>query len=276
MKLKIAVLICIAILFQSVHSDSSRRKARAMTKAEKQGYGVMKKNYKQMTTKNFRSDVSMQLIDADGKTQTRHLKRLSKTDDKDQEKYLLIFTDPPAVRDTALLMIEHAERDDDIWFYFPAIKKIKRLSGANMAASYMGTEFTYKDMKREKISPKLNRYVYIRTEKLNSVYHRVIKAYPVSEEEKAEQGYHHRILWIRTDNHLATRIEFYDKEGDYLKKLEAEDMQEIGDSGKSRYLKMTMTNKKGVKTIITFNMMRINKEDPDDKFFTKTFITRKR
>jgi hypothetical protein len=104
----------------------------------------------------------------------------------------------------------------------------------------------------------------------------VVEAYPVSKEEKEEQGYHHRTLWIRADNYLATRIEFFDKDGDYLKKLEGEDMQKIGESGKVRYLKMTMTNKKDVKTVIQFNMVRINEEEPDDKFFTKTFITRKK
>ncbi len=270
--LKIALLLIIIPLLGYHAYSEKNEKPKGMNEAEKKGYEIMKQNYRQMTTKNFRSDVVMKLIDKRGNTQTRHLKRLSKTDGNDLEKYLMIFLDPPTIRNTSLLMIERADRDDDIWFYFSAIKKIKRLSGANMSASYIGTEFSYKDLKREKVSPERNRYVYIRDEKINGVTHHLIRAYPVSKKEKAEQGYHHRNLWIRSDNYLASRIEFFDEDGDYLKRLEAKNMKRFPDCGKTRYITMTMTNNKGIKTVIEFKLIHINTRDPDDKYFTRTFL----
>ncbi len=116
--------------------------------AEKKGLEIMLKYYEQMTTRNWRSDVVMRLVGRSGNTQNRHLKRLSKTDDQNQEKYHLRFLKPPRIRNTTLLMVEHLDREDDIWVYFPAIKKTQRISGTNLRASYMGTLFSYKDLKR--------------------------------------------------------------------------------------------------------------------------------
>jgi hypothetical protein len=250
--------------------------ASGQTKAERQGFEVMQKFYEQMTTKNFRSDVTMQLIDRSGRIQTRHVKRLSKTDENDKEKFLIMFVDPPTVRHTALLILEHENKDDDVWYYLPAIKRIKRISGTNMASSYVGTEFSYKDIRREKVDPARNRYVLVKKETLRNVEHSVIDAFPVSRQEKDEQGYLKRRLWVRSDNHLVSQAEFYADNGKHLKTLVASDMRPVGNSGKYRYFKMTMTSRKGVKTIISFEMMCIDNREPADKFFTKAFLTRKK
>ena len=237
---------------------------------------VMKKNYEEMTTKNFRSDVLMELRVRDGRVQTRHLKRLSKTDAKDREKSLLIFTSPPTVRHTALLIVEHEEKSNDVWFYLPAVQKVKRISGSNLQRSYMGTEFTFKDLEREKVTPDRNRYEMAESEKLDGVDHYVLDAFPVGEQEPAEQGYQKRRLWIRKDNFLSSKVMFYNKKGEYLKTLIATDMKEVGKSGKFRYHTLTMTNAKGVKTVINLNMIRIDEEEPKDQYFTKAFLTRKK
>jgi hypothetical protein len=250
--------------------------AAEQTETEKKGTEIMRKYYKQMTTKNFRTDVTMQLIGRDGKVQTRHVKRLSKTDENDLEKYLIIFVDPPTVRHTSLLMIEHKDKDDDVWFYLPAPNKVKRISGTNMRGSYVGTEFTFKDIRREHVEPKDNCYVFVKNEKLAGVDHFVLDAVPVSRKEKDEQGYAGRRLWVRTDNYLTTQVEFYKDNGEHLKTLVATDMRKVGDSGKFRYHKLTMTSAKGVKTVIEFRHMEIDGKDPADKFFTKAFLTRKK
>ncbi len=265
-----SALFAVGLSFLALSASAAR------TDAEKKGLEIMLKYYHQMTTKNFRSDVVMQLIDASGRVQTRHLKRLSKTDADDCEKYLLIFYAPPTLKGTALLIVEQKDRDDDVWFYMPAIRKMKRISGSNMRSSYVGTEFTYRDIKREKIDPTQNRYVFVKEEMLRGVKHYVVDVFPISKKAKDEWGYHHRRLWIRSDNYLVTRSDFYDESGRFLKRLLCYDMRKVGDSGKERYFRYEMTNRKGVKTIIKFNLMRINGKDPDDRFFTKAFLLRSR
>jgi hypothetical protein len=248
----------------------------AETEEEKKGFEIMMKNYEQMTTKNFRTDVRILLIDTDGRVQTRHVKRISQTDDEDQESYFVRFESPPSVRDTALLIIEHNNAEDDIWFYLPSIGKVKRISGANKRSSYMGTEFSYWDITREKVKRKEIRYVYLGTETLDGVLHYVIDAFPISEREKTEQGYQKRTLWIRSDNYLISKARFYDESGNFLKEFRGYELTKVGNSGKERYARVEMTNNKGVKTVIHFDLMRINEEPVDPKFFSKATLEKKR
>jgi hypothetical protein len=256
-------LLCTSFVSAGFAEDNSKPNGRE----------IMLNHYEQMTTRNWRSDVVMELHDRSGNVQTRHLKRLSKTDSDDQEKFHLRYLEPPRIKNTTLLIIEHKDRESDLWFYLPAIKKIKRLSGSNLQASYMGTEFSYKDLKRENIDEGENRYEYIKSEELEGIDHFVVDAYPASAQEKVEQGYSKRRLWLRNDNYLASRVDFYDSAGDYLKTLTGTDMREV-DKNKFRYFKRTMTNRKGIKTVLEFRLLRVNEEDPADKYFTKTYLKR--
>jgi hypothetical protein len=260
-------------------ADEKREPQKAptgQTDAEKKGYDIMLKNYEQMTTKNFRSDVKMELIDLQSKVQTRHLKRLSKTGEDDCEKYHIKFVDPPTIRNTTLLILENTDREDDVWFYLPGLKKTQRISGANLRTSYMGTEFSFKDLKREKVPAGGNRYVLVETVELDGVKQAVMDAFPVTDKEKDEQGYQRRRLWVRLDNYLVTRIDYFDEDGTSPKKLLFSDMRPVGKSGRIRYFQAAMTNKKGVKTIIKFELMRIDDEEISDQYFTKDSLTKER
>ncbi|MCG8375835.1 MAG: outer membrane lipoprotein-sorting protein [Chlorobiales bacterium] len=37
-------------------------------------------------------------------------------------------------------------REDDKWLYMPAMKKVRRISGASKNEYFMGSDFTYDDM----------------------------------------------------------------------------------------------------------------------------------
>jgi len=242
--------------------------------AERQGREIMKQNDAQMSTHNRRAEIVMSLVGRSGRTQTRHLLQIAKTGKDGLERNHLRFVDPPSIRGTTLLIIENIDREDDVWLYLPAIHKTRRLSGANMSASYMGSEFSYKDLKREKISPEDNRYVLVGEEELDSVPHHVVDAFPVSDQEKDEQGYSRRRFWVRHDASLVSRVEYYDLDGTLLKTLVASDMRPVGDSGKVRFNTLTMTNVKGVKTVLEFRSRTINTEDPEDWQLSKAALGR--
>jgi uncharacterized protein len=268
----VAWLSCAALL-----ADPAWLQAQPVNQSEQRGLELMRRNYAQMSSRNWRSDVVMHLSDTAGNIQTRHLQRISKTDDKDQEKFHLRFVEPPSIRNTTLLIIEHKERETqtEIWFYLPAIKKVQRIAGANLRTSYMGTEFSFKDLKRERVDAAHNRYAYVGDETLDGVPHHIVDAFPISEEEMDEQGYQRRRIWLRDDNALATRIDFFDEQGSYLKTMNASEMRRVSQSGKMLYTKLAMTNRKGIKTVVLFNMLRLDEEDPDDLYFTKNYLMKR-
>lgn len=279
--LRVISVVCIAFLqaaswLAAGDGKDSTKAGPGQTEEEKKGYEIMMRNYVQMTATNFRSDVIMELVDQQGKVQTRHLKRLSKIDEKDNEKYHIKFIDPPTVRNTTLLIMENSDREDDVWFYLPALKKTQRLSGASLRSSYMGTEFSFKDLKREKVPKGATKYVFVEETTMDGVKHAVIDAFSITDREKDEQGYHHRRLWIRLDNALASQIDFFDEDGKFLKRMQGADARKVGDSGHERYFKLTMTNKSGVKTIVRFELMKIGGEEVSDQYFNKEALARER
>ncbi len=61
-------------------------------------------------------------------------------------KALLRFTKPKKVRGTSLLILEEAGRSDELFIYLPSLKKSKRLSAAQRADLFFGTDLSYEDV----------------------------------------------------------------------------------------------------------------------------------
>ncbi len=64
------------------------------------------------------------------------------------DKSLLRFMAPADVRGVAVLNYAHPKGTDESWLYLPASRRVRRISGANRTASFLGTEFTYEDLSR--------------------------------------------------------------------------------------------------------------------------------
>lgn len=58
------------------------------------------------------------------------------------------FTEPDYLRGTAILIIENRDRGDDHFVYLPSQKRIRRVSSAQRADTFMGTDFIYEDFER--------------------------------------------------------------------------------------------------------------------------------
>lgn len=58
------------------------------------------------------------------------------------------FTHPESDSGTAILMIEQRGRHDDTFVYFPYAKRVRRVSSAQRADRFMGTDLTYEDFER--------------------------------------------------------------------------------------------------------------------------------
>lgn len=58
------------------------------------------------------------------------------------------FTEPDYLRGTAILVIENRDRSDDHFVYLPSQKRIRRVSSAQRADAFLGTDFIYEDFER--------------------------------------------------------------------------------------------------------------------------------
>jgi predicted RND superfamily exporter protein len=122
---------------------------------------------------------------------------------------------PADVKGTTTLLMEHSEGDDDMWIYLPGLKKTRRLVGSNVRDSYMGTEFSYGDIMGHK--PKEWSHKLLREETLAGQSVWVIESTPREESVKAKTGYSKRLSWVRKDNFVPIRMDYFDESGNPLK-----------------------------------------------------------
>lgn len=70
-----------------------------------------------------------------------------KRSEEGRSRVLMRFSDPPDLRDAALLMLQEADRDD-MWMYLPELQRVRRVTGRMMSGSMFGTDFSYEEFQR--------------------------------------------------------------------------------------------------------------------------------
>ena len=65
------------------------------------------------------------------------------------------------MRGTGFLTYDYADVsvDDDQWLYLPALRKVRRISASDRGDFFLGTDFTYEDIKKEQ-KVEINDYAF--------------------------------------------------------------------------------------------------------------------
>jgi hypothetical protein len=215
---------------------------------------IMMRNFHVAKVGILRSDATMILINDKGQQRERKLASLSRLQDDGVNVDLSIRFDLPAdVRGTRFLQIQHAERDDDMWIYLPALKRSRRLVSNNKRDSFVGSDFSYADILP--LKPEMFRHVLLRTEVLNSQDCHVIESIPKNENLKNDLGYSKRISWIRKDNFVEAKVDYYDLNGQLFRTQNTDKHKQV-ESEPARWLalKREMVNyQTGHKTVIAID-----------------------
>lgn len=74
-------------------------------------------------------------------------------------KALLRFLEPASVRRTSVLVLENETGSDDLFVYLPATDFTRRISGAQRADAFFGTDLSYEDVEPKRASDWLASYV---------------------------------------------------------------------------------------------------------------------
>ncbi|MCK4543265.1 MAG: outer membrane lipoprotein-sorting protein [Spirochaetales bacterium] len=186
-----------------------------------------------------------------------------------QENRVFIFTFPPSVRGTGLLV--HSFFDDTesrMWMYLPSIKRIKRIALETSGGGYfMGSDFTFSDL-ISRSSEDFN-YTLEGEDILNGEPCYLIKAQGKSKETRRSVGYLYTINYYRKTDFMIIGVDYYDLAGELLKRYRVLEVEVLRDyKFPSRVIMENVQT--GHSSVIKFTQLVI--EDIPDRYFTHRYL----
>ncbi len=154
------------------------------------------------------SKMKMTLVNKRGRKRVRELESFSKDYGKDR-KSVMVFEAPADVRGTSFLSWDYddPQKEDDKWLYMPAMRKVRRISGASRNEYFMGSDFTYDDMGDRNVDE--DTHTLLGEEVVDGHRCWKVESVPVDPEDM----YTRKIFWVDQQSHLVIKGEYYDKDG---------------------------------------------------------------
>jgi outer membrane lipoprotein-sorting protein len=179
------------------------------------------------------------------------------------------FLSPADIKGTVSLLVEHADKDDDIWIYLPALKKVRRMVASNKKDSFVGTDFSYGDVIGHKVGEWNHKLLGDEVVDGNPCY--VIESLPKTDDIKSGSGYSKRKGWIRKDNFMSVKAEFWDESGQLLKTSTLTDIRKVDpEHDKWQAMRLEAVNvQTGHRTVIQYGNFKVNQKVKDDFFTTR-------
>ena len=248
----------------------------AAERADLNARDIMEKNFFVSKVSNLMLDSTMVLIDARGQKRERKNLTLIKLQSNGMDSKVVVkFSTPADIKGTGVLQIEHIDGDDDMWIYLPALKKSRRLVANNKKDSFAGSDFSYGEINL----PKVDQYQHtlVKSEKVDGFECHVIESLPANDTVKSNSGYSKKVTWVRKDNFVETRVEYYDLAGRLLKTQQVTRHQLVepakGPGRPPRWfaLQREMANQQtGHRTVFTIANVDAGAVAADDVFTTRS------
>ncbi|PIE65667.1 MAG: outer membrane lipoprotein-sorting protein, partial [Desulfobacterales bacterium] len=102
----------------------------------------------------------------------------------------------------------------DMWVYLPAESLVRRISGGGKKGSFMRSDLANEDIEDRAVDDDI--HTLKGSENLNGAECWLVESVPRPELKK-DTNYSKRMVYVRKDIHLPTRIDYYDKRGRLLK-----------------------------------------------------------
>lgn len=208
---------------------------------------IINKSELRTKSKTEKITYQMDLIDKNGNVKkTRTLETFYKNDDG-REATLQKFLSPPIIQGTGLLIIDTGKAENNIWFYLPSTRRLRRVSGAEKSNWYMGTEFTYEDF--EDYQTNSYKFTLLGNKPCNNDSHcYVIEATPATEKEKSASGYSKKIYWIEELSLYPVQVQYFTNNDHMSKILTATNLTRRGNYWRPGTLYMSnLDNKKATR-----------------------------
>lgn len=193
--------------------------------ADMEAEKIMAKTLENEPWETLSSTVSLQIIDSKGQVKEKKMKSISMQTKDGLTLSLMRFLSPKSAQDTGFLTLEQVNREDDMYIYLPALRKVKKITASGKGGSFMGSDFVQYDIGSRKLEDFT--YEYTGEDRVYEKNCHVIKCLPIDKRFASDIGYSRIDRWIVKDEYYMLKAEFYDLAGEKVKVFTAEQSMEI-------------------------------------------------
>lgn len=180
---------------------------------ELDGKKIIEKMRDRASSDSLIMQVQMIITDKRGEERKRSIINRMKDSPKGG-KTVVTFIKPDDVKGTKFLIVENKNGNDDQMLYMPALKKVKRITSKQKSGKFMGTDFTYADLQSH--DPEKGTHTRLADETIDGHDCYKVRTIPKNPDE---YDYSKIVYWVRKDNDIPVKSEFYDMSGELLKVL---------------------------------------------------------
>jgi outer membrane lipoprotein-sorting protein len=233
---------------------------------------IMQKALDAMSLAGSESIGTLIINDGKGNQRVRKFSTAQKTETaKNETKTIMRFLEPADVKGTGILTYEYENKDNDMWLYMPALRKVRRIVSTEKTKSFMGSEFTNSDITR----PKINDYTYklLGAETVGDVECWKIEMIPASKEIVDGYGYSKRIGWIGKADFISRKYEYYDLDGKLLKVMITDKVKLLDEKNKKyQPADITMENKQNGRSSRFVTDKIVFNPNVKEEYFTTDYL----
>ena len=218
--------------------------------------------------------LKMEMTDRHGKVRVRETRALRKYygDDK---RTVIFYLKPKNIKDTAFLTYDYADndKDDDQWLYLPAMRKVRRISASDRGDYFLGTDFSYEDIKLEtRVSLKDYTRKTIAEDTVDGFHCYVVEETTIDDAAAEELGYLRRESCVDDQLWIVRKSTHWDPQNKLLKTTSFKDISEVQGILTAHIIEVE-NHKTGHKTRFTFS--DVNYQDGvNDRVFTQNALKR--
>ncbi len=176
---------------------------------------------------------------------------------KGDERSLVRVTEPRKDRGNATLT-----NDNEMWTYSPRINRVIKIPSSMMGQSWMGSDFSNKDVARA--DDIVDQYAHEILDTTECDGHTIYEIESVPFEEAAVV-WGREVLVIR-DDHVVLEHRFYDQDGELVKALTSLEIEEMGGRTVASRQRMQKTDKENEWTEISVERIEYEVDVSDNTF----------
>ena len=231
---------------------------------------IIKKSNDAVKVSSFEAVSTLTIYDSKGNQRVRQSAMASMTFPDGTEKRIIKFLSPAEVKGTGILIVDHAEQNDDMWIYLPALRKTRRIVSSEKSKSFMGSEFSNANM----TAPGIHDFTYVLLgeESINGETCWKIQSTPKTMDLEDEYGYSRSVSWFSKNDYIVQKTDYYDFDNEIFKTILTKSYKVLDkENGKYMITSMVAENlQNGRKS--EMKMDRVEQIPTKTDYFTVTYL----